>query len=174
MLRMSHPLLAMNRAVPLTDFDPINAIISKLCIFGGMTDSQREMMFRSLELWSLKQGDVVFCKGDEPSCIYIVKSGKIDLQITEDDVLIHKHELKVGECFGEASFMSMHRHTATAIATEESELIVLSRHALIQLKHDDIGLFALLMMNLARELARRLYLTDQMLLDLASKKASGP
>ena len=70
--------------------------------------------------------------------------------------------------------MSMHRHTATAIATEESDLIVLSRHALIQLKHDDIGLFALLMMNLARELARRLYLTDQMLLDLASKKASGP
>lgn len=96
--------------------------------------------------------------------IYVVKSGKIDLQLTQDAVLIHKHELQVGECFGEASLMSMHKHTATAIAAEDSEIMVLSRRALIDLKNEDIELFALLMMNLARELARRLYLTDQMLL----------
>lgn len=164
----------MKRAVPLTDLDSVNAIISQLRIFGGMTDAQRETMFRCLELWPLQEGDFIFHKGDEPSGIYIVKSGKIDLQLMENDVLIHKHELKVGECLGEASFMSMHRHTTTAIATEKSEIIVLSRHALLQLKQEDIGLFALLMMNLARELARRLYLTDQMLLDLTCKKARTP
>ena len=164
----------MKRAVPLTDLDSVNAIISQLRIFGGMTDAQRVTMFRCLELWPLQEGDFIFHKGDEPSGIYIVKSGKIDLQLMENDVLIHKHELKVGECLGEASFMSMHRHTTTAIATERSEIIVLSRHALLQLKQEDIGLFALLMMNLARELARRLYLTDQMLLDLTCKKASTP
>ena len=135
-------------------------------------DAQRETIFRQLELWPLEKGDFVFQKGDEPSDIYIVTSGKIDLQLTENDVLIHKHELNVGECFGEASFMSMHRHTTTAVATEKSEIIVLSRHALLQLKHEDIELFALLMMNLARELARRLYLTDQMLLGYACKKAN--
>ena len=164
----------MKRTVPLTDLDSVNAIISQLRIFGGMTDAQRVTMFRCLELWPLQEGDFIFHKGDEPSGIYIVKSGKIDLQLMENDVLIHKHELKVGECLGEASFMSMHRHTTTAIATEKSEIIVLSRHALLQLKQEDIGLFALLMMNLARELARRLYLTDQMLLDLTCEKASTP
>ena len=160
----------MNRTVPLTDLDSVNAIISQLRIFGGMTDTQRDTMFRWLELWLLEEGDYVFHKGDEPSGIYIVKSGKIDLQLMEKDTRIHKHELKVGECFGEASFMSMHSHTTTAVATERTEIVVLSRHALIQLKQEDIGLFALLMMNLARELARRLYLTDQMLLDLTCKQ----
>ncbi len=156
---------------PLTDFDSVCAIISQLRIFGGVTDTQRETLFRHLELWKVPTGEVIFHKGDEPLHIHIVKSGKIDLQIHEGDVVIHKHELNVGECFGEASLMSMHKHTSTAVAAEESELIVLSRRALIELNREDVKLFALLMMNLARELARRLYLTDQMLLEATKQKA---
>ena len=159
---------------PLTNFDSVSAIISQLRIFGGVTDAQLETIFRRLELWILRAGEVVFHKGDEPMHIYIVKSGKIDLQITENDVIIHKHELKVGECCGEASLMSMHKHTATAVAAVDSEIIVLSRRALIDLKHEDIELFALLMMNLARELARRLYSTDQMLLEATARRSSSP
>lgn len=161
----------MHQTAPLTDFDSVSSIISQLRIFGGVTDAQREAIFRRLELWVLPPGEVVFRKGDEPLHIYIVKSGKIDLQITEDDVVIHKHELQVGECFGEASLMSMHKHTSTAIAAAETEVIVLSRRTLIALKHEDVELFALLMMNLARELARRLYLTDQLLLEATARKS---
>ena len=157
----------MIRHLPLTDFESVSAIISKLRIFGGVTDPQREVLFRKLESWRLKEGECVFCKGDEPAAIYVVKSGSIDIQIRRGDVTINKHELRVGESFGEASMMSMHCHTTTAVAATDSEVLVLSRRALIQLRHEDIELFALLMMNLARELARRLYLTDQMLLEAA-------
>jgi CRP-like cAMP-binding protein len=158
---------------PLTDFDSIKPIISELRIFGGVTDSQLATILRRLELWILPAGEVVFRKGDEPMHIYIVKSGKIDLQLAEKDVIIHKHELHVGECFGEASLMSMHRHTAMAIAGSDSELLVLSKKALIELRHENVDLFALLMMNLARELARRLYITDQMLLSATAKGSGG-
>jgi CRP/FNR family transcriptional regulator, cyclic AMP receptor protein len=164
----------MIRPVPLTDFDSVNAIISKLKIFGGITDEQREIVFRQLELWRLKQGEFVFQKGDEPSAIYVVKSGAIAIQIAEGDVTIKKHELRVGESFGEASLMSMHCHTATAVAVVDSEVIVLSKRALIQLKHESLEVFALLMRNLARELARRLYLTDQMLLEAIARSARVP
>ena len=126
-----------------------------------------------MELWTFGVGEVVFKKGDEPLHLYIVKSGKIDLQITENDVVVHKHGLQVGECFGESSLMSMHKHTATATAAVESEIMVLSRNALIGLKHEDLELFALLMMNLARELARRLYITDQMLLEATAARTAG-
>jgi hypothetical protein len=51
------------------------------------------------------------------------------------------------------------------VAGQTSEVIVLSRRALHQLRHEDITLFALLMMNIARELARRIIFTDKMLLD---------
>jgi hypothetical protein len=42
------------------------------------------------------------------------------------------------------------------------------------LKHEDTELFALLILNLARELARRLYITDQMLLDATARRTSAP
>jgi len=79
-------------------------------------------------------------------------------------VILHKKELGIGECFGEASLMSMHPHTASAVATEDTEIIVLSRHALNQLRHENPALFSLLLMNIARELARRLKTTDDILL----------
>jgi CRP-like cAMP-binding protein len=153
------------RTAPLTDFHSVSSIISQLRIFGGVTDEQLTTVFRHLELWILSAGEILFKKGDEPRHVYIIKSGRIDLNLTENSMIIHKHDLQVGECCGEASLMSMHQHTCTAIAAMESEVIVLSRNALIGLKHEDIHLFALLMMNLARELARRLYLTDQMLIE---------
>lgn len=161
----------MIRTAQLTDFESVSAIISQLRIFGGVTDAQRETVFRRLELWKVEEGDAIFQKGDEPCAIYIVKSGQIDIQITDGDVIITKHELHCGECCGESSLMSMHCHTATARAATDSEVMVLSKRALIQLKHEDIDLFALLMMNLAREIARRLHFTDQLLLEATARNA---
>jgi CRP-like cAMP-binding protein len=124
-----------------------------------------------LDLWKLQEGEYVFHQGEEPSAIYMVKSGRIDIEIAREDVTIKKHELRVGECFGEASLMSMHSHTANARAAIDSEILVLSKRALIELRHENIELFALLMMNLSRELARRLYMTDQMLLEATARNA---
>ena len=162
----------MQRTSPLTEFDSIKPILSELRIFGGVIDSQLVAILQKVELWILSTGDVVFHKGNEPMHIYIVKSGRIDLQLCENEVIIHKHELHVGECFGEASLMSMHKHTATAVAASDSEIIVLPKKALIELRHENVELFALLMMNIARELARRLYLTDELLLAATARKAT--
>lgn len=160
----------MIRTIPLIDASALIEILPELRIFGGMTDSQQAQVFKCLEIWALDRGDSVFTKGEDPSAIYIMKSGRVDLQITEPTVVIRKHTLQVGECFGEASFMSMHAHTTNAVATESSEVIVMSRAALLRIRRENVELFALLMMNLARELARRLYLTDQMMLDVMATR----
>jgi CRP-like cAMP-binding protein len=60
--------------------------------------------------------------------------------------------------------LSMINHTASFVAAEPSELIVLSRRALNQLRKDDADLFCRLILNLARDLARKLQYTDEMLL----------
>jgi CRP/FNR family transcriptional regulator, cyclic AMP receptor protein len=154
----------MKTFVPLEDIESVLPLLSDIAIWGGVTDRQREEIFKRLEIGTFKEGEYVFQKGDEPSHIYIVKKGKIGLLITEKDVALEKKSLGAGECFGEASLMAMQRHTTTAVALEESEVMVLSKQALLQLKSEDIQLFALLMMNIARELARRLKLTDDILL----------
>jgi len=154
----------MKTFVPLKEVDSVYAILAQISIFGGTTDIQRKEIFRRLETGTFEKGEYIFQKGDEPSHIYIVKNGSIDLLITDGEVIIQKKELGVGECFGEASLMSMHTHTASAIATTQTEIIVLSRHALNLLRHEDPPLFSLLLINIARELARRLKITDDILL----------
>jgi len=51
------------------------------------------------------------------------------------------------------------------MAAEESELVVLSRRALNQLRREDAAVFSILILNLARELARKLQYTDEILLN---------
>ena len=154
----------MKTFVPLENIESVLPVLSDIAIWGGVSDRQRDKIFRRLEMGTFKKGEHVFQKGDEPSHIYIVKTGSIVLQITNEKVILTKKTLTAGECFGEASLMSMQRHTTTATALEDSEVLVLSKQAFLQLKDEDIELFALLMMNIARELARRLNLTDEILL----------
>jgi CRP-like cAMP-binding protein len=149
---------------PLSDTREVFPILSQIAIFGGATELQQREIFRRLEAGVIEKGKYIFEKGDEPSHIYIVKSGEIELLIPGDEVTIRKKKLRVGECFGQVALMSMQQHAVSAVARESSEIIVFSRRAMHELRHEDIELFALLMMNIAREMARRLKFTDEMLL----------
>jgi CRP-like cAMP-binding protein len=151
--------------VPLDNIDSVLSILSKIAIWGGLSGEERSKVFKRLEVGFFKKGEYIFQKGDQPSHIYIVKSGKIDIFISDRDTIIEKETLAVGGCFGVAALMAMETHMGTAIAREDSEVLVLSRQSLLELRHEDIHLFALLMMNIAREIARRLKLTDDILLN---------
>lgn len=153
------------RFSPLKNCREVYSILSQIAIFGGATEVQQEEIFRRLESGIIPKGEHIFHKGDDASHIYIVKSGEVELSIPGNEVTIQKKKLGIGECFGQVALMSMQPHAVSAMACETSEIIVLSRRALHQLRHEDITLFALLMMNIARELARRLIFTDKMLLD---------
>ena len=153
----------MNPFLPLKDNEQVVSILSQISIFGGTSEAQQKEIFNRLETVICKRGEFVFRKGDEPSHIYIVKSGLIELFIPDQEAMIEKKKLGIGECFGQVALMSIHRHTISAVALEDSEIIVFSKRLLHQLHHEDISLFALLMMNIARELARRLQFTDELL-----------
>ena len=106
----------MKTFVPLEDVESVLPILSEIAIFGGFSDRQLSEIFKYLEESIFKQGEYIFRQGDEPSYIYIVKKGNIDLLITKQKVILKKKTLAVGDCFGEASLMAMHKHTATAVA----------------------------------------------------------
>ncbi|MBP1729689.1 MAG: cyclic nucleotide-binding protein [Deltaproteobacteria bacterium] len=149
---------------PLEDIDSVVSILSRISVWGGLTEEQQQKIYRRLEVGTFKKGEYIFRKGEQPSHIYILKSGKINLLTSDHEVSVQKETLVTGGCFGVAALMAMQTHMVTAVAIEETEVMVLSRQALLGLYEEDIELFALLMMNIAREIARRLKLTDDILL----------
>ena len=154
----------MNRFSPLEDVKSVESILAHISFLGGVSDSERNEIFRLFEVGRFKKDEFVSRRGEEASHIYIIRTGRIDLLITDNDVAIKKREFNIGDCFGEAAMLSMINNTASFRAAEDSELIVLSRRSLNQLRRKDINLFCILILNLARELARKLQYTDEMLL----------
>ncbi len=143
-------------------------------MFGGIDVPQQNEIFSRLEIGTFKRGETIFQEGDEPSHIYIVKSGLIALFISDNEVKIEKKRLSKGECFGHVALMSINKHSISAVAVVDSEIIVFSKHLLNQLHREDSRLFSLLILNLARELARRLQFTDGLLLKAMHPHEAAP
>jgi CRP-like cAMP-binding protein len=75
-----------------------------------------------------------------------------------------------GQCFGETSVIGIQPHAATAISVKDTELIVLSRKALLSLFKINLELFSILILNIAREACRRLHKTDEILIHYVLRK----
>ena len=153
----------------LTEIEDILSILNKISIFAGLTDEQLHSFFQRLETIHYEAGETVFEQGDHPSYIYVIRSGKIKLVATKDETPFELVVFEQGQCFGESSVIGIQPHAATAIAVEDTELIALSRHALLSIYETDLALFSTLIMNIARETCRRLRSSSEVILHYVQK-----
>lgn len=150
--------------LPLLEIEKVLPILNKISIFGGLTDMQLYEVFRRLETVEYQAGELIFRKGDQPSHIYIVETGRVELLLEGKRYALKRAIFEIGQCFGESAVIGIQPHTATAVAVEACQLIVLSRQALMAIFEQDAPLFGLLILNIARETCRRLNMTDEILL----------
>ena len=154
----------MNSFRPLENLNSVVSILSEISMFGGINEAQQNEILRRVEVGTFKRGETIFREGDDPTHLYIVKSGLVGLFISDKEVKIEKKRLGKGECFGHVALISINKHNLSAVAVVDSEILVFSKELLRQLHHEDSELFSLLILNIARELARRLQYTDTLLL----------
>jgi len=159
--------IKQNHALHLEEITPI---LNKISIFGGLSDKQLHTLFQLLQQVSYKKDEYVFRQGDEPSHIYVVISGTVKLIMEEHGTPLELIAFSAGHNFGETAMIGIQPHSASALAVENTELIVLSRKALLSLHDTDPELFGILILNIAREACRRIHNTDETLLHYFCKK----
>ena len=152
------------QATPLLEIERVLPVLSRIALFGGLNEKQLYEVFHRLEHVQYREGEFIFHQGDEPSYIYIILSGRVRIVADADGTPLELIDLGAGQCIGETAVIGVQRHSAGAIAMEDTELIALSRETLLALFDTDKELFGLLMLNLAREAARRLHSTEETLL----------
>lgn len=148
----------------LKDIDEIISILNKISIFGGLNNEQLNIIFNELQSVKYSKDEFIFKTGDPPTHIYIVKKGLVRLLLDDGNFRIEKAVFDEGQCFGETAVLGIQPHIADTIAATDTELIVLSRKALLHLYETNVELFSLLILNIARELCRRLRFTEDILL----------
>ena len=161
----------METLAPLYDIENIIPILSKISIFGGLNDKQLYKIFRILQRINYKNLDYIFRQGTAPTHIYIIIKGSVRMLHEIEGKNYQLFEFGPGNCIGEDSVIGIQPHTLSAVAIGEVELAVIPKKSLLDLYKTDRDIFTLLILNIARELSRRLRSTDDLLLHYIDKKS---
>ena len=101
-------------------------------------------------------GDTIFVEGSLGECLYIIEEGHIDISQTRDGQQRLLARFGPGDCFGEMALIDCQPRSATATAHDNTHLCVVTGNTLFELYRFDVEQFAVLQMNISREVIRRL------------------
>jgi CRP/FNR family cyclic AMP-dependent transcriptional regulator len=100
--------------------------LRRVSIFSGMTLEQLRVLSTHLEAQHFLRGEVIFHEGDFSQDLYIIARGEVHIVIHYGSVNERTiNMLGEGAFFGEMAIFEGAPRSATAIAAEEAELLVL-------------------------------------------------
>jgi uncharacterized membrane protein len=107
-------------------------LLSELKVFALLDEEDRRMLGAVIDTRIIPKGRVLFEKGDPGESLVIVRTGAVELYIvsvTGERIVLTVAE--AGDLFGELTLSDQKSRTATAVALEDSELIVMTRSNLL-------------------------------------------
>jgi CRP/FNR family cyclic AMP-dependent transcriptional regulator len=135
---------------------PTPDLLRRYSLFGGLIDSQLERLVARVTLSEVAAGAVIMREGDKGDQLYCLVSGEVEVR-RGDRVLVR---LGAGETLGEMELIDMIPRSATVVALTPCSLVALARRDILALQREDLPAFTLVIMNLARDLSRRLRQMD--------------
>lgn len=128
--------------------------LRELSSFGGLSDPAIIRLLDCGEILPLSEGDVLYEAGSKPTAFHIIVSGKIGLFREYMGKSIHTRTYNRGEQVGFAAIMALHDHKGAAVVEEDACILKISAVEFFKLYESPGEDFALLMINLARGMAR--------------------
>ena len=95
--------------------------------------------------------------------MFVLESGRVSVMKEWRGRQLLRHEFGPGDCFGEMALMDLLPRSASVQALEDCVAIELRHEHLYRLFKHDAEQFALIQMNMGREVSRRLRDTDELL-----------
>jgi CRP/FNR family transcriptional regulator, cyclic AMP receptor protein len=138
-------------------------------LFGGLDDEVLKGLLTTLPVIDAACGSVIFQEGDSGREMFVILDGEIEVLRRSK----RGHETRVavlgpGDWFGEMSILDVLPRSATARVVAPSRLIRFSAHEMDALYRRDLRSYSLLVLNLAREMSRRLRVADGLLAELVN------
>jgi CRP/FNR family cyclic AMP-dependent transcriptional regulator len=144
---------------------PAPEVLGNLGLFGGLDEASLRVLSEELSARHAAPGDVVVTEGDTDAEMFVVLSGELEVMKERTD----GHRVQVamfgpGDWFGDMAILDVQPRSATVRALAPSELLVITaqdvRHHLYE---RDVRAYSLFVMNVARELSRRLRVANGVL-----------
>lgn len=144
-------------------------------LFGHAEDDTIDALADALRIRRFRKGETVFHQGDPGDALFILASGSVKVVLPSDEgaepaiVAV----LGPGEFFGELAILDGAPHSATIVAVEPTETLVLHRDTFLRLIDTAPELRRALLASLATEIRRLTgHVEDLHFLDLPGRLAS--
>lgn len=151
-------------SIEQTMFSPVeirnNAVevLKKLPAFQDLLPAEYLKIISHCKSVIFKKDEVLFSEGDVGSSLYVLLSGEISIMMSGRGIV---HMLSPGEILGEMSIVRHLPRAASAIATAESILLKLEGEAMDELFTNNPRIGFIVMRNIARTLADRLFVENR-------------
>ncbi|MDR1286525.1 MAG: cyclic nucleotide-binding domain-containing protein [Treponema sp.] len=136
--------------------------LQRYSLFGGIAEEQMRKILPLMEHESYEAGDDIIVEGQRNDRIRFIAEGRT-AAVKKGIVL---SEFKEGDAFGEMEVLDVMPSAATIKALSGVRVMSMSNRSLREIYRLDIKAFSIIIMNLARDLSRRLRKMDE--------KAAGP
>jgi len=140
-------------------------------LFGAISDAALDLLLSLGKPVSVAEGEHFFREGERGSSAFLLETGRVAVtrRFQDRDHLLR--ELAAGDFFGEVALLDFGPRSASIRALEPCSGLEISARALRQLSETHLKDFALVYMNLGREVSRRLRKADERLFQALLDKA---
>ena len=135
--------------------------LQKYSLFGGLLEDQIDKIIPLLTEEIFQPGQTIIVEGVPNDRILFIIKGRVS--IIKGDTVIY--DLAEGNTFGEMEVLDVMPCAATIRAVTEVTALAISNSSLREIYKNDIKAFSLLLMNLARDLSRRLRVANKIMVD---------
>ncbi|MEO7909919.1 MAG: DUF1003 domain-containing protein [Roseiflexaceae bacterium] len=135
-------------------------LLRTIPLFIGMDDDECAAIAAIMDEQQFRSGQVIFGAEQTGGTLYIIQSGEVELSIIDDDEeKLVLEVLESGDFFGELSLLDGGSRSATAMATQRTDTLVLERHEFLDLMLQKPHMAQDVMVALAKRIRR----TDNLL-----------
>jgi CRP/FNR family transcriptional regulator, cyclic AMP receptor protein len=148
--------------------------LRRVPILAGLSDSALRLIAERSEQTMYRPGAVVLREGDSSNRLYIILGGSVRVCKnlgTSDEIELAK--LGAGEFFGEMCILDCLPRSASVQVVTEAAILFFSSLVFWELHESNSGEYGLVVLNIARDLSRRLRHLDERLA-AACKPNGGP
>jgi CRP/FNR family cyclic AMP-dependent transcriptional regulator len=140
------------------------ALLQQMPLFGGISEGALQLLLDVSRDVRVKAGGYFFREGEPGESMFVLESGSVEVRKKASQGSLLLSRLGPGDCFGEMALIDLSPRSASVQALGDCSGFEIFAAGLHRLYERDLEQFALIQMNMARELSRRLRATDERLL----------
>jgi len=138
-------------------------LLQRMALFGALRQETLQFLLEQSRSKNLTAGEYFFREKDPADCLYVLEAGRAAvIKSWHDGEFVLRH-LERGDCFGEMALMDLFPRSASVRAVADCSALALAPADLYRLFERDAEQFALIQMNMGREVCRRLRESDEQL-----------